>query len=56
MGLSASTYYYRTKMPRSLRDQAEAELRDKIEYVQSEYSCYGHRRLRLSCGVTTDWW
>lgn len=46
MGLSASTYYYRTKMPRSLRDQAEAELRDKIEYVQSEYSCYGHRTVK----------
>jgi putative transposase len=47
MGLSASTYYYRPKVPRALRDQAEAELRDKIEYVQSEYSCYGHRTVKV---------
>jgi putative transposase len=46
MGLSASTYYYRPKVSRALRDQAEADLRDKIEYVQSEYSCYGHRTVK----------
>ena len=46
MGLSASTYYYRPKVSRALRDQAEAELRDKIEYVQQEYSCYGYRTIK----------
>jgi transposase InsO family protein len=47
MGLSASTYYYRPKVPRALRDQIEAELRDKIEYLQAEYSCFGHRTLKV---------
>lgn len=47
MGLSASTYYYRPKISRVLRDEAEAELRDKIEQLQAEYSCFGHRTLKV---------
>lgn len=47
MGLSASTYYYRPQISRVLRDEAEAELRDKIEQLQAEYSCFGHRTLKV---------
>jgi len=47
MGLSASTYYYRPKVSRAVRDQAEAELRDRIEHLQAEYSCFGHRTLKI---------
>jgi len=46
MELTPSTYYYRPKVPRVLRDQIEAELRDKIEHLQAEYSCFGHRTLK----------
>ena len=46
MELNPSTYYYRPKVSRALRDQAEAELLDKIEHLQSGYSCYGHRTLK----------
>jgi putative transposase len=46
MEISASTYYYQPKVPRALRDQAEADLRDKIEHLQCEYSCYGHRTIK----------
>jgi transposase InsO family protein len=47
MEISASTYYYQPKVPRALRDQAEADLRDKIEHLQCEYSCYGHRTIKV---------
>ncbi len=46
MGLSKSTYYYRPKVSRAERDRRDADLRDKIEYLQAEFSCYGYRTLR----------
>jgi putative transposase len=46
MELSQSTYYYRPKVPRKDREQVDAELRDRIEVLQAEYSCWGYRTLK----------
>jgi putative transposase len=46
IGLSQSTYYYTPKVPRKDRDQADADLRDKMETLQANYSCWGYRTLR----------
>jgi putative transposase len=46
IGLSQSTYYYTPKVLRKDRDQADADLRDKIETLQVNYSCWGYRTLR----------
>ena len=46
IGLSQSTYYYTPKVPREDRDQADADLRDKMETLQANYSCWGYRTLR----------
>ncbi len=47
MGLSTSTYYNRPKVSRAARDKRDADLRDKIEFVQAEYSAYGYRTVRI---------
>jgi len=44
--LSQSTYYYTPKVPRKDRDQVDADLRDKMETLQANYSCWGYRTLR----------
>ncbi len=46
MRLSKSIYYYRPKVSRAQRDRRDADLRDKIEYLQAEFSCYGYRTIR----------
>ena len=46
MGLNPSTYYYQPKVSRAERDKRDADLRDKIERLQTEFSCYGYRTLR----------
>lgn len=46
ISLSQSTYYYTPKAPRKDRDQADADLRDKMETLQANYSCWGYRTLR----------
>jgi len=46
IGLSQSTYYYTPKVPRKDRDQADADLRGKMETLQANYSCWGYRTLR----------
>lgn len=46
MSISTSTYYYRPKRSRAERDKMDADLRDKIEYVQGQYSCYGYRTIK----------
>jgi transposase InsO family protein len=46
MELSQSTYYYRPKILRKDREQADAELRDRIEVLQAEFSCWGYRTLK----------
>ena len=46
MGLSRSTYYYKPKVSRKAREQADADLCDKIETLQATYSCWGYRTLK----------
>jgi transposase InsO family protein len=46
IGLSVSTYYSKPKQSRVLRAAADADLRDKIEHVQSDCSCFGYRTIR----------
>lgn len=46
MSLNPSTYYYQPKTSRAERDRRDADLRDKIERLQAEFSCYGYRTLR----------
>jgi putative transposase len=46
IGLSHSTYYYQPKVPREDRDRVDADLRDKMETLQANYSCWGYRTLR----------
>lgn len=48
MRISPSTYYYRPQRSRQERDQADAELRDKIEFVQAEYRCWGYRTIQVN--------
>lgn len=46
IGLNVSTYYYQPKVSRRDREQADADLRDKIEWLQVNYSSWGYRRLK----------
>lgn len=43
IGLNPSTYYYRPRVSRAESERQDAEIRDKIERVQAEYSAYGYR-------------
>lgn len=47
IGLSESTYYYKPKVSRKERERRDADLRDKIETLQAQYSCWGYRTLRV---------
>lgn len=51
IGLNVSTYYYTPKVPRKDREQADADLRDTIETLQANYSCWGYRTLRAQLGL-----
>ena len=46
IGLKESTYYYQPKVSRQDREKADADLRDKIERLQANYSCWGYRTLK----------
>jgi len=46
IGLNVSTYYYQPKLSRKQREQADADLRDKIEWLQANYSSWGYRTLK----------
>lgn len=46
IGLNVSTYYYQPKVSRKQREQADADLRDKIEWLQANCSCWGYRTLK----------
>jgi putative transposase len=46
IGLATSTYYYKPKRSRQERDRVDADLRDQIEFVQTEYRCWGYRTVR----------
>jgi putative transposase len=45
MGLSRSTYYYRSKVASVDDEKQGADLRDRIEQIVVEYSRYGYRRV-----------
>jgi putative transposase len=45
MNLSPSTYYYKTKKSRKDREKEDANIADKIEYLQVNYSCWGYRTI-----------
>ncbi len=46
IGLSPPTYYYKPKVSRKEKEQADAELCDKIETLQANFSCWGYRTLK----------
>lgn len=46
IGLSPSTYYYQPKRSRESREREDAELRDAIESVQSDFPKAGYRTVR----------
>ena len=41
MKLARSSFYYKPKSRNPERMEAEADLRDKIEAICLEYTCYG---------------
>jgi len=47
MKMSTSTFYYKSKRPREEREEEDADLRDKIEFVQAEYRCWGYRTVQV---------
>jgi len=47
MRISPSTFYYKPKHSRNEREQQDADLRDKIEFVQAEYRCWGYRTVQV---------
>jgi putative transposase len=46
MNISTSTYYYKPKKSRALRDFHDAQLRDEIEAIQTEFPYAGYRTVR----------
>lgn len=45
IGLSSSAFYYAPLVPREEREKQDAELRDRIERVQTEHSQSGYRTM-----------
>ena len=46
MDLGSSTYYYKPKKSRKDKEKEDTDLCSKIEYLQSEYSCWGYRTIK----------
>lgn len=46
MKISTSTYYYKPKRDRAVRDFKDAQLRDEIETIQSEFPKAGYRTVQ----------
>jgi len=46
MNISTSTYYYKPKKSRALRDFEDAQLRDEIETIQRDFPYAGYRTVR----------
>jgi putative transposase len=46
MNISTSTFYYKPKKSRALRDFNDAQIRDEIEAIQAEFSCAGYRTVQ----------
>lgn len=45
IALSPSTYYYKPKTAREVREKLDADLADKIEFLQVHFSCWGYRTI-----------
>lgn len=45
--LSPSTYYYKPKKSRAQKEKEDADICDKIEYLQNNFSCWGYRTLKV---------
>lgn len=50
MKLAASSYYYKPKGDIERQARNDAELGDRIERIQGEFSSYGYRRLAKQSG------
>jgi putative transposase len=46
MNISTSTFYYKPKKSRAVRDFKDAQLRDEIETIQAEFPCAGYRTMQ----------
>ena len=46
MKISTSTYYYKPKKSRALRDFEDAQLRDEIDAIQTDFPFTGYRTVR----------
>ncbi len=46
IGLRPSTYYYKPKKSRTEKEREDADLCEKIETLQLNYSCWGYRTLK----------
>jgi transposase InsO family protein len=46
MNISTSTYYYKPKKDRAVRDYNDAQLRDDIENIQADFPCAGYRTIQ----------
>ena len=46
MNICTSTYYYKPKKSRAVRDFKDAQLRDEIEAIQKEFPCAGYRTVQ----------
>ncbi len=45
IGLSSSTFYYDPKISREEREKQDADLRDRVEQVQTEHPKSGYRTM-----------
>jgi hypothetical protein len=46
MNICTSTYYYKPKKSRAMRDFHDAQLRDEIEAIQTDFPYAGYRTVR----------
>ena len=47
MNLSTSSYYYKPKKSRAVRGFQDAQLRDEIEAIQTDFPCAGYRTVQV---------
>ena len=59
MKISPSTFYYKTKNSRTAKEKADADLRDKIETIQTEFHHAGYRQVKVHLqrkwNMTVNW-
>ncbi len=46
MNISTSAFYYKPKKDRAVKDFTDAQLRDEIEAIQTEFPCAGYRTVQ----------